>query len=199
MSAAAVNVWVSTRSMWQRFHGCTPEFIEDVCHAKCCDAPSRPTGTLITIHPSEEAAMRALGQEVDGGLLVTPERRCPFKTEKHLCALHDTGQKPFGCCASPFTLTKRDTLIVRNRYRMLPCYSGKAKPDEEWPPAYIAFKSSLERLFGEATTERLHWWLWEWGDAHHREYDGPVAWQVPMLEEAHRMLHTNDDIKRDSA
>ena len=80
---------------------------------------------MITIHPSEQAAIEGLGGRVIDGLLQpkTGCRKCPFKTPEHLCGIHFSGSKPFGCIASPFTLNANDTLIVRNRYRLLKCYN----------------------------------------------------------------------------
>jgi hypothetical protein len=190
----ARKVRVSVASMWQRFHGCEPGFIRDVCHGKCCDAPTRPTGTLITIHRSEEAAIRARGQEVVDGLLVTPDRVCPFKTGAHLCSLHDTPDKPFGCVASPFTLNRADCLIVRNRYRMLPCYARaprQAMDTTAWPPAFVAFRASLDLIFGEHEAAELVAWL----EAHGPDPDVRFvdAW---MFERSYDMLRENDDTKK---
>lgn len=191
-----VTVKVSVRSAWQRFHGCAPDFIRDVCHGQCCDAPSRPTGTLITIHLSEQAAIEARGGVVEQGLLASPERRCPFKTEEHLCSLHETGDKPFGCVASPFTLTKADTLIVRNRYRLFKCYARQGSPKAEvWQPAFQAFRASLDLLFGPQEARRLCRVLEEWGDPHTAGYDGPQSLVCGMPVRSYRILKVNDEIK----
>ncbi len=137
-------VKISAKSARLEFNGCDPDFIREVCQARCCDAPSRPQGTFIAIGDDEKAAIEARGGEIVAGLLQTPDRVCPFKDrESYLCELHGSSAKPFGCVASPFTLNACGTMIVRNRYKLLPCY--KAGPRL---PAYKAFASSLEILFG---------------------------------------------------
>lgn len=190
-----VEVRVSVASMLQRFHGCEPDFIRDVCHARCCDAPSRPGGTLVTIHRSEEDAIRARGGTVEDGLLVT-DGVCTFKTDDHLCGLHFTPDKPFGCWASPFTLNRSDCLIVRNRYRFLPCYvNGRGQPDDidtsDWPPAYVAFRGSLEAIFGEVATAALVRDVEEAVAA-----NGPSMVRARMPERSYEALHANDETKR---
>jgi hypothetical protein len=74
-----VLVKFSIASAWQRFHGCEPDYIRDVCHGRCCDAPSRPGGSMVTIHRSEQDAIEARGGTVgDDGMLVTTAG-CNFK------------------------------------------------------------------------------------------------------------------------
>lgn len=148
-----VAVRVSARSLRLRFNGCDPEYIRDVCHGACCRSTVHPDGMLVVIHPREAAALRRRGaQVVDGHLRPRPgERGCPFQGPvDHLCALHDTPDKPFGCRASPFTLTVRHTLIVRNRYKLLKCFR-----DGRQLPAYVAFRASLDLLFGRAEAARV--------------------------------------------
>lgn len=167
------------------FHPCDPDFIRDTCHAKCCDAPSRPTGMLVTIHPSEQEKIEALGGRVEAGLLQPAAgcRGCPFKSaESHLCNLHESGSKPFGCIASPFTLNPNGTLIVRNRYRLLPCY----KTAEGSIPAYKAHAASLRLLFGEAEAARI--------TAHLDAGGGDLEAKMPR--EVHDRLLENDELKK---
>lgn len=172
--------------MQQPFHGCTPEFIRDVCQGRCCRSPGAKTGTgtMITIHPSEVRRVERAGGVVEDGLLLPREgeRQCPFQSDEYLCSLHGTAAKPFGCIASPFTLNENDTLIVRNRYRMLPCYKTEGAP-----PAYQAFAASLELIFGEATAERIKFML---ALMPHRDF------AVLMPERSYRMLKENDGIKK---
>ena len=147
-------VKVSAASMRQEFAGCSPDYIRDVCHASCCRSSIAATGIIVTIHPTEQAAIKAVGGVVVNGLLQPADgcRRCPFQsTETHLCGLHDTPAKPFGCIASPFTLTRNGhTLIVRNRYRLLKCYR-----DGDRIPAYIAFRASLDLIFGRDVAQDI--------------------------------------------
>lgn len=130
--------------------------------------------------------IRARGGRVVGGLLrpVPGERRCPFKADDNLCGLHGTAAKPFGCIASPFTLTSRDTLIVRNRYRLLRCYRDDR--DGTARPAYHAFAASLVLLFGRAGAARL--------TAHLDAGGGDIA--MPMPRRAYDMLRYGSDHHR---
>lgn len=177
-----IPVKISAKSARLRFNGCEPDYIRTVCHARCCDAPTRPTGTFITIHPTEQPRIEALGATVTDGLLQPRPgcRACPFKTEDFLCGLHGGDAKPFGCIASPFTLNANDTLIVRNRYKLLPCYD-----DGRQLPAYRAFSSSLVLLFGRETAATIVAHLDAGGD----------DLVLPMRPAIYRMLKDNDAIK----
>jgi hypothetical protein len=101
---------------------------------------------MITVHPTEQAAIEALGEVVEKGLLQPHkgQKVCPFDN-KGYCGLHNKHERMFGCIASPFTLTKSGTLIIRNRYRMFKCYKA-----DDAIPAYQAFNASLRLIFGEA-------------------------------------------------
>jgi hypothetical protein len=157
-----VKVKVSAKSAHLHFHGCDPQYIADVCHGRCCEGSN---GLMVSVHKTEIAALemygvtfsRPPGMVVDSLLLVprNPEKRgsaqlCSFKTSKHLCSLHGAGPKPFGCVASPFTLNKNNTLIVRNRYKLLRCYN-----DGPRFPAYVAFRASLDLIFGTTESARI--------------------------------------------
>jgi len=157
-----VAVTISAPSMRQIFHGCEPGYIRDVCKGACCRSSGSPTGTRIALLPPERAVMEGRGLTVlDGELQPRQgERRCPAQDPaSNLCGLHFTPDKPFGCIASPFVLTVRDTLIVRNRYRLLKCYRDGTLP------AYVAFRTSLELLFGSAATDGLTAHLDNGGDS----------------------------------
>lgn len=148
------RIKISAKSLLQAFHPCTPEFIKEICHGSCCESHTKGRNTMITVHPSEKEWIDKMlfrsgtGGRIENGLLVTG-KKCPFKTSEDLCSIHTT--KPFGCIASPFTLNTNDTLIVRNRYRMLRCYRIK----EGKVPAYIAHRGSLNMLLGEDEAERV--------------------------------------------
>jgi hypothetical protein len=190
--AETVVVKVSVASLMQTFHGCEPEYIRTVCKARCCDAPGRPSGTMISIHPTEVPVIVRRGGRVEGGLLVTPERVCTFKdTETYLCTLHTTPDKPFGCIASPFTLNKAGTLIIRNRYRLLPCYrpAGREIPGPR-RPAYIAFEASLRRIFGPEGADGLIL------AAIRADEDCERFFNWPMPKASYDMLMDNDATKR---
>lgn len=136
-----VMVKISVASAKLLFVGCTVDYISSVCHGRCCDSSDKLS---VAIHSSEQALIESKGGMVVNGLLQPNSKGlCPFKWESGLCTLHGTGFKPFGCVASPFTLNKKNTLIVRNRYKLLKCYKGGTIP------AYRAFDSSLFLLFEE--------------------------------------------------
>lgn len=155
-----IPIKISSASMRQLFNGCDPEYIKNVCHATCCEGKSQPESVMITIHPSEELKIKQAGGTIKNGFLQPKEnKKCCFKNEYNLCNLHATNEKPFGCIASPFTLNSNDTLIIRNRYRLLKCYN-----DGNRLPAYIIFKKSLELIFGEEKIAKLVYHLDNGGD-----------------------------------
>jgi hypothetical protein len=167
------------------FAGCTPDYITNVCKASCCQSSSSPTGTMITIHPREEPAIIARGAVIKNGLLQPRpgEKRCPFKQSDNLCGIHFTPDKPFGCIASPFTLNSNGTLIVRNRYKSLKCYK-----EGQMLPAYVAFRASLDLIFGINEAARIC--------AHLDAGGGNVEAWMPL--ETYEVLQTNDSIKHEA-
>lgn len=94
-----IPIKVSAASCRLRFNGCDPDYIRTRCHGACCRSTSSPTGTLITIHPIEQAAIEEHGGVVHNGLLQPAPgcKRCPFQNTDHLCDLHGGPDKPFGC------------------------------------------------------------------------------------------------------
>lgn len=180
-------VKISAKSARLLFTECGPLCIEhNGCKGNCCDAPSRPTGCMVTVHDSERARLELYGVEVRDSFIQPAEgqRGCPFKRDG-LCLLHGGPDKPFGCIASPFTLNANDTLVIRNRYKMLPCYRGSG-PKE---PAYRAFRSSLVAIFGEDQTRMICWRLDTGGD----------DFSANTLPGAYAMLKENDAAKRKEA
>ena len=151
-SNETVSIKISAKMAALKFNGCEPEYIKNVCHAKCCESSTQPTGTMITIHPSENERIESLGGVVINNMLQPREgeKKCPFKTKDNLCGIHFSAGEPFGCIVSPFTLNKNNTLIVRNRYRLLKCYNDGRKI-----PAYKAFGESLILLFGEDQASKI--------------------------------------------
>ena len=143
---------VSSKSARLKFIECGPECIANGCTAKCCDAPTHPDGCIVFIHPTEKAALVARGARVSANFIKPKHgaKGCPFKLSSHLCGLHNTPDKPFGCIVSPFMLNSNDTLIIRNRYKMLPCYQP-----EIGRPAYHVFFSSLVKIFGNDISEKI--------------------------------------------
>lgn len=175
-------VRLTRRTAMLPFNGCEPEYIRTVCHGACCRSSIAPSGIIVTIHPSEEEAIRARGGEISNGFLQPKDRRCPFQNEAQLCDLHGSGAKPFGCSASPFTLAPGGrTLIVRNRYRLLKCYN-----DGRRIPAYRAFRGSLDLIFGEEGAHHVCAEIEAGGDE--------AWWEIP--DEIFALLTENDAAKR---
>ena len=99
---------------------------------------------MITVLDDEVAVMEALGVKVEKGFMNIPEgSRCIFHKEDGLCGINN--DKPFGCRVSPFSLTSRDVLIVRNRFRMMGCF----KQAGEKIPVYKAHPFALKTIFGD--------------------------------------------------
>ena len=144
---AFYNIKISVKSMKQLFHPCTIDYIQNICHGRCCESSN---GLMVTIHKSEIKHIRSLGGVVssDGFLVdINNNKKCCFK-KNDLCSIHT--MKPFGCKASPFTLSKNNILIIRNRYRRMKCFKAPGAV-----PAYIAHRWSLEQIFGFDETERI--------------------------------------------
>lgn len=178
------TVRISAKSLRQEFAGCRPDYIRDVCHASCCRSSTSATGIVVTIHRSEQNAMRDIGAVIVNGLLQPRpgERRCPYQNPAHLCDLHGTDHKPFGCIASPFTLTRTgQTMVVRNRYRLLKCYR-----DGDCLPAYVAFRASLDLLLGADQADDL---------CAHLDFGGGDYW-AQMHDDTWGMLVDNDATKK---
>lgn len=150
---AYTTVRVNVDAMRQPFHPCDPDFIRDVCQARCCRSTTDPSGIAVVVTTAEAVALRRRGATVDDttGRIAPVARRCPFQGQQdHLCSLHGTDDKPAGCIISPFTVNANGTLIVRNRYRMLPCFKAPAAI-----PVAHAHRTSLERLFGAYHAARI--------------------------------------------
>jgi Fe-S-cluster containining protein len=148
MSDATVPVRVNIAAMRQMFRPCDPDFIRDVCHAKCCRSTTDPTGIAVTVTSAEAVRLRKRGAVIDDatGRIEPVDRHCPFEAQdgSHLCTIHADGEEPLGCVISPFTVNANGTLIVRNRYRMLPCFKA---PGAQF--VAVAHRRSLEYVFGE--------------------------------------------------
>ncbi len=142
-----VQVKISTKSAKLLFKPCKIDYIKTVCHGRCCNGSN---GLSVAINQYEEASIKQLGVKVVDGLIVANDKGlCPFKDNTGLCKLHTTAWKPFGCIASPFTLNNNNTLIVRNRYKLLRCYKNGTIP------AYKNFSMSLYLLFGNQTQKLI--------------------------------------------
>lgn len=172
------TIKISGKQLLQKFQRCEPEYIKNVCHGRCCEGTGK---ILVTVHDSEVERFKQMGAKLDGNFIKADAKtgKCPFK-ENDLCSIHEN--KPFGCKASPFTINPNDTLIVRNRYRLLKCYNTP-----EAVPAYEAHNWSLRQIFGDAETERII----EEVKAGNEDIYAEISFQK------YRMLIENDDYKQD--
>ncbi len=147
-----IPIKVSAKMARLKFIECGPKCIATGCVGKCCDAPTHPDGCRVSVSENEGQHLAAAGAKiVDGFIKPKPGHKgCPFKTEGHLCSLHGTPLKPFGCIVSPYALNKNNTLIIRNRYKLLPCYDPI-----NGAMSYSVFRTSLLTVFGTQQTNSL--------------------------------------------
>ena len=172
------SVAVSGTMLRQRFHPCEEGYIKAVCRGRCCQGTGK---ILVTVHPTEQGYIERMGATVQDGFIVADARGlCPFKTDGGLCSIHGD-HKPFGCRASPFTLTHKGTLIIRNRYRLLRCYGSDGSV-----PAYEAHLWSLGQIFGRPEAARI---------AQEAREGAPIIW-ADMPDRHYHILLENDAAKR---
>jgi hypothetical protein len=174
------KVKISGAQLQQMFQPCEPNYIKSVCHGACCQGSG---GLMVTVHESEREAIGRLGGEVDESGMLRDKLCngvCMFKSDDGLCGIHGDNQ-PFGCKASPFTLNSNNTLIVRNRYRMLRCYNTP-----QAVPAYKAHRWSLDQIFGAHVVEGIIMDIIVGKD--------PI-W-APIKPDIFKILKDNDEAKR---
>lgn len=134
---------ISAKSARLLFNGCQLEYMRDVCHGRCCDAPTDPNGCKVIVTPAEAVSYKyEYRVKTVDNMLVGVNGKCPFKMDDHLCMIHNFG-KPLGCTMSPFTVNSNDTIVIKNRNKLMRCY--KAAPAI---PAYKAYFNSLVAIVG---------------------------------------------------
>lgn len=126
---------------------CNPEYIITNCKGRCCRGNNK---IVVSLLPEEEITQKENGFEViDGFLQMDPNTKlCPHQLKTGLCNVHGTELKPFGCIASPFTINKNNTLIIRHRYSQFKCHGIG-------DPAYVVFRASLDLIFGIEESEKI--------------------------------------------
>lgn len=184
--SSSVEVKVSAAMARILFTECGPACIEqNGCKGNCCKSPGKPGGCFVTVHPDEQKHVEKAGATVENGMIKVADgqRGCPFQNADGLCGVHGTKAKPFGCIASPFTLNRKGTLIIRQRYTVLPCHIG---PGKDKQPAYRVFRSSLDLIFGKKETDRIT-----------QKLDGGSGdFTATMSREIYNKLLANDAVKR---
>lgn len=172
------GVTVKLSGKWARHRfACSVDYITGTCHGRCCQGTGR---IVVSLLPEEAAREAARGHPVRDGLLQPDPATglCPYKQPDGLCTAHGTPDKPFGCIASPFTLSSGGTLIVRHRYSRLLCH-GTGEP------AYKVFWPSLVIIFGAGEAARVD-----------RELDaGAADVYATMTPEVYRQLGGLDALK----
>ena len=130
-----------SRKWMKHLFTCNLEYIKNNCKGRCCRGTNK---IMVSLLPEEEIVQRNNGFTVVNGLLQPdPDTKiCPHQLPTGLCSVHGTDLKPFGCIASPFTLNKNNTLIIRHRYSQFKCHG-------EGEPAYKTFRASLDLIFGD--------------------------------------------------
>lgn len=191
----AVPVLISSKSARIRFQGCGEDYIQNVCHGKCCETTDPKTKQIATRIPVTKTDLVVLhtirsSVEVHDGIMVNPlGQKCQFKAESGFCSIHLSGQKPFGCWVSPFYLVGKEphqTLVVRKRYIGMKCHSDFR---ETGLPAYKAFASSLRRYFGDEEAARI--------TAHLDAGGGDIT--ANMLPESYMLHMENEQVFHASA
>lgn len=177
-----IKIKVSLASLRQQFIPCNSEYINNTCHGRCCQGTD---GICVTIHNNERNHIKNLGGNIDDNGFLIPDSRglCQFKNDNGFCNIHENG-KPFGCAASPFTLNTNNTLVVRNRYRMLKCYRDEGNK----LPVYEAHKFAFNSIFEANEVKRII-------EAVNAGDDEFYAYISP---EKYRMLVDNDMAKNNS-
>lgn len=145
-------VTITKKSAWLMFQGCTPDFIADTCHGRCCwviGDDGKPT-TTIYVEADQQAELINRGARLTDNVLQTVGGKCGFQHPADgFCTIHNrraAGEyvKPRSCYISPWILSKHNKLMIRNRYKQLKC--GRISK----VPAYLAFYSGLVMLFGDS-------------------------------------------------
>lgn len=172
-----MQIKISVPTLLQQFHPCSGDYIQNTCRGRCCQGTGK---IMVTVHDSEIDKFKAKGATIEGNFIQQDARGlCPFKSDEGFCNVHD--DKPFGCAASPFTLSKKGVLIIRNRYRMLRCFKCAGAM-----PAYKAHRFSLTSIFGEVETARIC-----------DEMDaGTFNGEAVISAERYQMLIDNDSYKK---
>lgn len=141
-----VQIKISSKWMLHQFR-CTEDYIKNVCHGSCCTGADK---VLISLLPQEAKRQVELGCKVTDNKLCPDNEtgKCPHLNDCGLCDIHFTPDKPFGCIASPFTLNKSNTLVIRHRYSRMKCHG-----DGEY--AYKTFRASLDLILGKEEAQRV--------------------------------------------
>lgn len=168
-----VPIKISAASLRLRFDGCDYDFIQNVCHAACCQ-PKNFSYICSTVHPSERAGIESAGEHVRRNLLVlNDDKTCPFQTADYLCRAHQLGVKSFDCHTSPLILNPNGTMVVANWFKSLPCFKAGRNL-----PLYQCYPAALGMIMGDDQRDALV--------AHLDDGGGDIIVGIPQL--AHQKM-----------
>ena len=159
-TADSISITISAKNARLEFQGCSPDYIKTVCKGRCCwiATKTKEVYTTVYVEEDQQAAIKSHdGTFNEHGILVTDEDgKCHFQDRvSGFCKLrleqvNGESIKPHSCSISPWVLSKKGRLFIRNRYKLLRCYKMEPRV-----PAYRAFRSGLVVLFGEEEVARI--------------------------------------------
>ena len=78
-----VDINISWKMLKLKFKECEPNYILNHCKGSCCQSSVNKSGTLITIHKSEEEDLiKNFNVNINNGILESVNKKCPFKNVK---------------------------------------------------------------------------------------------------------------------
>ena len=168
---------ISNKWLKKKFY-CSEEMIRNTCKGRCCKTAKGTT--LISILPEEEKSLKGKYPlcKFEGNKIKNKTEICFFKDDYGFCKLHKTKDKPLGCIFSPFKINKNNTLIIRHRYLMFPCFKH---PQGDY--AYNTFKASLIKAFGQEKYEEIKKKLETKEEDFYIELDNEMYDKLNFLEE----------------
>lgn len=147
-----VPIKISGKWFKNKWHPCTVDFIQNVCHAACGCVHYKKDG-FVPVFPDEEEYLQRKGAYIVDGIirfinLNNGYKVCPFYDfDTCFCRLHTDekgGTKPLSCKISPFKLTINNILVIQKRFIHIPCFNADGAM-----PAYDAYRWQLELLFDD--------------------------------------------------
>ena len=142
-----VKVKISAKCVRMLFVQCDSFYVKNNCKGNCCRNSNKKLN--VTIAPRERHYIESIGGRVRNGFLLPNEDGiwCPFQKENGLCAVHK--KAPVGCMVSPFNITVKNTVVIRNRNLSMKCHKKGILP------AYHVFKRSFDVMFGKRESKRI--------------------------------------------
>ena len=94
---AMIEIVISAKSAALKFQGCTPDYVRDVCHGRCCryigdkTMPGGRRAMSIYTEPDQRKPLRERGAKIGSNGILIPEKDglCTFQSKSGLCTLHE--------------------------------------------------------------------------------------------------------------